>query len=445
VRPSTHNSLAIEYVAIAELKLNQRNPRQHRPSQIKLIRKSIRAFGFCVPPVIDRANNVIIGAARIIAARDEGFDEVPVVRLDNLSEAQTTALMLADNKLAEMSSWNEQLLGEVLHELSLLDLSFDIEATGFSMAEIDLHIDGLSDSAAQDLGDRLPNPGPAVSRPGDLWALGQHRVLCGSAIDPAAVASLMGDEKAAMIITDPPFNVRIPGHVSGNGRHKHSDFVMASGEMSEAEFTSFLESAFVLLARHSHDGSLHYVFMDWRHLGEIVRAGRGVYGELKNLCIWNKGTGGLGSLYRSQHELVFVFKSGSGPHRNNIELGKFGRNRTNVWTHAGANSFGRAGEEGDLLALHPTVKPCGLIADAILDASARGDIILDSFLGSGTTVIAAERTGRRCYGLELDPRYTDTIIRRWQAYTGDVARLLSLDRRSFAEVAEMRSMADAAR
>jgi hypothetical protein len=200
---------------------------------------------------------------------------------------------------------------------------------------------------------------------------------------------------------------------------------MATGEMSEAEFTTFLAQAMARLAAHSEDGALHYICMDWRHLGEVLAAGRDVYSELKNLCVWAKDNAGMGSFYRSQHELVLLFKNGKGAHQNNVQLGQHGRYRSNVWRYPGVNSFGRATEEGNLLALHPTVKPVALVADAILDASRRGEIVLDTFLGSGTTLIAAERVGRVCCGLELDPLYADTIIRRWQAMTGDVAVLAS--------------------
>ena len=286
-------------------------------------------------------------------------------------------------------------------------------------------------------------PGPPISKIGDLWLLGRHRVLCGNALDPAAFAALMGEERAAMVFTDPPYNVPIDGHASGLGAIHHRPFPMASGEMDGAEFTAFLGQAFRNLAAFSVDGSLHYICMDWRHVEELLAAGRDVYGELKNLCVWVKDNAGMGSLYRSQHELVFVFKHGRNGHRNNVQLGQFGRNRSNVWQYPGANSFARCGEEGNLLALHPTVKPVAMVADAILDCSARGDIVLDAFLGSGTTVIAAERTGRRCYGLELDPAYVDTIIRRWQALTGGSARH-AVSGRSFDDLAREAEAANAA-
>ena len=334
--------------------------------------------------------------------------------------------MIAENRLSETSSWNDELLAEQLKELSLLDLDFSLEATGFEMAEIDLRIGDLNTDpdGANDTADTMPAETslPEISQAGDLWLLRHHRLYCGSAVDPRALALLMDGEPGAMIFTDPPYNVRIDGHASGLGAIRHREFAMASGEMDSAQYTDFLTRACLLMARHSVDGSIHFVCNDWRHSGELLAAGHAVYSELKNICVWVKHNAGMGSFYRSQHEFVFVFKHGRAPHRNNIQLGRFGRARSNFWSYPGINSLGRGTDEGKLLELHPTVKPAALVADAILDCSARGDLVLDPFLGSGTTIIAAERTGRRCYGLEIDPLYVDTIIRRWQAFCGDQAR-----------------------
>jgi DNA modification methylase len=332
--------------------------------------------------------------------------------------------MIADNRLTETSAWDDQLLAEQLKELSALNLDFSLEATGFEMGEIDLRIEGLKSGpdAAEDPADKVLLVGPQVTQTGDLWVLGQNRVLCASALDEPAYVLLLGEHRAAIVFTDPPYNVRIEGNVSGLGAICHRDFMMATSEMDPLEFTAFLSRACKLLALYSIDGSIHFICMDWRHIPELLSAGREAYDGLKNLCVWVKSNGGMGSFYRSRHELVFVFKHGRASHRNNVQLGQFGRNRTNVWEYPGIAAFGRSGEEGNLLALHPTVKPVALVADAIMDASARGEVILDAFLGSGTTVIAAERTGRRCYGLELDPVYVDTVVRRWQAYTGERAR-----------------------
>jgi DNA modification methylase len=414
----------VSYRAIAELTLDRRNPRQHSPRQIRQIARSIETFGFVVPVLVDANLKVIAGHGRLMAAQQLGWSSVPTIRLDHLSEVQARALMIADNRLSENSSWDDQLLAEQLEELSVQDLDFNLEVTGFDLGEIDLRIEGLSsplpESAADDLS-KVPT-GPAVTRAGDLWRLGEHRVLCGSALDDASYAALMGSARAQMIFSDPPYNVRVDGHVSGLGAIRHREFAMASGEMSEAEFTKFLSRAFALFGRHYVDGSLHYLCIDWRHLAELLAAGASVYSKLMNLCAWTKNNAGMGSFYRSQHELIFIYKFGRKPHRNNIRLGQYGRNRTNVWSYPCASSFGRSGEEGKLLALHPTVKPAALVADAIVDCTSRRDLVLDGFLGSGTTLIAAERTGRRCYGLEIDPLYVDAIVRRWQTFTRADAR-----------------------
>jgi DNA modification methylase len=446
-KPPETFPLKIEGCRISELKLNPENPRIHSPRQIRQIARSIEAFGFNVPVLADAELNVIAGHGRILACRQLGLSEVPVIRLERLTEAQVHAFTIADNRLTENSVWDDKLLAEQLHELSLLDLDFSLEATGFEMGEIDLRIEGLNpqEESAADPADSIPAAaltGPPVTRPGDLWLLGQHRVYCGSALDANAYASVMQEAKAAMVFTDPPYNVHIEGNVSGRGAIHHREFAMASGEMNPAEFTAFLSRSLRLLARHSAGGSLHYICMDWRHMGELLAAGKEAYAELKNLCVWAKDTPAMGSFYRSQHELIFVFKNGREVHRNNIQLGQFGRNRGNVWRYPGANAFTRGGDEGNLLALHPTVKPVALVADAILDCSQRRDVVLDAFLGSGTTVIAAERTGRRCYGLEIDPLYVDTNIRRWQTFTGSAARHAESGQ-SFSELESKRGSANA--
>jgi DNA modification methylase len=429
--------ISVVYRRIAELKPDPKNPRAHSPKQIRQIARSIDTFSFNVPVLVDSHGKVIAGHGRLEAAKLLGWSEVPTICLEHLTEAQSRAFMIADNRLTENSVWDDRLLAEQLKELSLLDLDFSLEATGFEMGEIDLRIEGLTadseDGAAFEEAPSTLPAGPPVTRVGDLWLLGSHRVLCGNALDHSAFTALMQDDRAKMVFIDPPYNVPIEGNVSGLGAVHHREFMMASGEMNEAEFTSFLAGAFSLLIRYSADGSLHFVCMDWRHLVELLVAGKQVYGELKNLCVWAKDNAGMGSLYRSQHELVFVFKQRGQAHRNNVQLGQYGRNRSNLWLYPGANSFSRSSAEGNLLALHPTVKPVALVADAILDCTSRRDIVLDSFLGSGTTVIAAQRSGRRCYGLELDPLYVDTIVRRWQAFTHEDAHHESSGR-SFKEI-----------
>ena len=419
-------SLKIVYRRIDTLKPDPANPRRHTKRQIRQIADSIETFDFNVPILIDCDDNIVAGHGRFFACRLLGITEVPTLCLDHLTPEQARAFRIADNRLTEISTWDDRLLAEQLRDLSLHGLDFTLEATGFEVGEIDLRIASLEEPPERDddPADVVPgvSAGPSLSKVGDLWDLDRHRLLCGSALETPAFAALMGEEQAAMGFTDPPYKVPIEGHASGLGATHHRPFPMASGEMDSTEFTSFLCEAFRNLAAFSVDGSIHFVCMDWRHVEELLAAGRAAYGELKNLCVWVKDNAGMGSLYRSQHELVFVFKHGRNGHRNNVQLGRFGRNRSNIWHYPGANSFARCGEEANLLALHPTVKPVAMVADAILDCSARGDIVLDAFLGSGTTVIAAERTGRRCYGLELDPAYIDTIVRRWQALTGGSAR-----------------------
>ena len=418
--PVAAPKVAVSYHAIDTLKPDLGNPRRHSSKQVQHIADSIKAFGFNVPILIDNDLKVIAGHGRLLACRKLGWTEVPTISIGHLTKAQARAV---------------------------LDLDFSLEATGFDMAEIDLRITAL-DAAPDpqpDAADALPaaSLGPPVSKIGDLWLLGDHRVICADALRVQAYEALLGEERAAMVFTDPPYNVPIEGHVGGLGATHHRPFPMACGEMDRPGFAAFLTRACSNLAAFSGDGSLHFVCMDWRHLDELLAAGNTVYGELKNLCVWVKANAGMGSLYRSQHELVLVFKRSGGAHRNNVQLGRFGRNRSNVWQYPGVNSFSRNGEEGNLLALHPTVKPVALVSDAILDCTARRDIVLDGFLGSGTTLIAAERTGRRCRGLELDPGYVDTIIRRWQALTGDAA-VHAASGMTFNELACEREVADAA-
>jgi DNA modification methylase len=438
--------MSVAYRQIEELKPDPANPRRHTRKQVRQIAESIKAFGFNVPILIDRYGNIIAGHGRWLAGREFGITEVPTLCLDHLTPAQARAFMIADNRLSEISVWDDRLLARQLKELSLVGLDFDIEVTGFEMGEIDLRIASLDDpaQAEADPADVVPEiPATPLSKLGDMWLLHRHRLLCGSALDSPVFAALMGEERAATAFIDPPYNVRIDGHAGGLGAIHHRPFPMASGEMDRPEFTAFLGEAFRNLAAFSVDGAIHFVCMDWRHIEELLAAGREAYDELKNICVWVKDNAGMGSFYRSRHEFIAVFKHGRQGHRNNIQLGQFGRNRSNVWHYPGANSFTRYSEEGNLLALHPTVKPVAMVADAILDCSARGDIVLDAFLGSGTTLIAAERTGRRCHGMELDPAYVDTSVRRWQKLTGGSARHAASGR-SFDDLAREAEVANAA-
>jgi len=426
--------LEIEHRAIDSLVLRRSNPRTHSEKQVRQIAASIQEFGFTNPILIDRSGTIVAGHGRVRAAKQLGLTTVPTVLLEHLSEAQIRAYVIADNRLAECAGWDRDLLSIELQALSELDLDFSLEVTGFDTPELDLLIAGRTDESEADPADAStgidPNA-PVVSRPGDLWKIGPHRLLCGDALDADAYSRLLVGKQAALVFVDPPYNVRIDGHVSGLGRARHAEFAMASGEMSEAEFTAFLEKALGHHAAHSRDGALHFVCMDWRHSGELLAASSLVYSECKNLCVWVKTNAGMGSLYRSQHELVYVFKVGTAPHVNNVELGRHGRYRSNVWRYAGVNTFGTDRDEA--LAMHPTVKPVRLVADAILDCSRRGDLVLDGFAGSGTTILAAERTGRIGYGLELEPRYVDAAIRR-MAEHASLEAVLAATGQSFDEV-----------
>ncbi|TXG84448.1 MAG: DNA methylase N-4 [Sphingomonadales bacterium] len=427
--------LEIIYRAVGDLRPRATNPRTHSKKQLEQVAASIRRFGFTNPVLIDEEDGIIAGHGRVEAAKLIGMAEVPTVRLADMSEADIRAYVIADNRLAENAGWDRELLGLELKYLSDLDIDFEVTITGFDAPEIDVLIGELSlDGEADDPADSVPEAiaGPAVTRPGDIWHIGPHRLICGDSTRAETYAALLGPEKAAMVFTDPPYNVPISGHVSGLGSIQHREFAMASGEMSSAQFTDFLTRVFGHLAAFSVDGAIHFQCMDWRHIGEILAAGDAAFTELKNLCVWAKTNGGMGSLYRSAHELVFVFKSGTAPHVNNVELGKHGRYRTNVWSYAGANSFGASRDED--LAMHPTVKPVAMVADAILDCSRRKDIVLDAFAGSGTTLVAAHRTGRRGYGIEIDPAYCDVIIRRMQK-THDLEATLGANGRSFDQVA----------
>lgn len=405
------------------LKPNPRNARTHSKKQIKQIAQSIRAFGFIAPVLIDENAMILAGHGRVEAAKLTGLSSIPCRRVGSLTAEQKRAYVLADNKLALNAGWDEQLLAEELEELVSLDRGFEIDATGFSIPEVDTLIEGLTPEEPNDPSDDLlVVDAPARCNPGDIWRLGSHRLICGDALDPALVDLLMNEEKARMVFTDPPYNVPIDGHVCGSGKIKHREFAMATGEMSKAQFIAFLKTAFDNLVSRSLDGAIHFICMDWRHMAELMAAGGEVYSELKNLIVWAKDNGGMGTFYRSRHELIFAYKVGDSPHVNAFELGQHGRYRTNVWSYRGVNTM-KAGRLEEL-ALHPTVKPVQMVADAIKDVSGRGDIVLDLFGGSGSTLIAAEKTGRRGYLCELDPVYCDRIIARWEAFAKDDAEQL---------------------
>ena len=434
----------IQTVPIDTLTPYRNNARTHSKKQIRQIADSIKRFGFTNPILVDGKGGVIAGHGRLAAAKLLGMKEVPTILLSHLSETEQRAYVIADNQLAAKAGWDKEILAIELQ--ALVDLDFDVSLTGFDIPEVDLIISEFSpDNRDDDDEDAEPAPleksaGPAVTRVGDVFVLGDHRLVCGNALSADVFQQLMQGEKAGVCFTDPPYNVPIAGNVSGLGKTKHREFAMASGEMSDDEFAEFLEQSFSQIAASCVPGAIAFICMDWRHVAETIDAGRHVFGDLLNLCVWNKTNAGMGSLYRSQHELVLVFRNGKAPHRNNVELGKHGRHRSNVWTYRGVNSFG-AGRMEDLEA-HPTVKPVNLVADALLDVSRRGDIVLDPFGGSGTTLLAAHKTGRSARLVEIDPLYCDLIVRRFEKHTGKQARLAATGQ-TFEELGEERAAASA--
>jgi DNA modification methylase len=423
---------------IGELKPSPRNARTHSERQILKLVASFVRFGFVSPILVDENGEVIAGHGRLEAARRLGRTVVPTICVSHMSDADKRAYRIADNRLAELAGWDDDLLKIEFEEFAVLDPDL-LDITGFEIAEIEIILDGPPEKKPKaDPADALPQTAGAVvvTRLGDVWDLGNHRIACGSALEAIVHEILLGNRLAQMVFTDPPYNVKVDGHVGGLGKVRHREFAMASGEMSRAEFVAFLKTAFERIAEVAEDGAIIFTCIDWAHLHEMLEAGHAVFDALKNIVCWSKTNGGMGSLYRSQHELIPVWKKGKAPHVNNIALGAHGRYRTNVWTYAGANTF-RRGRMADL-ASHPTVKPCALVMDAIKDCSKPGGLVLDPFGGSGTTLIAAEKTRRHARLIELDPAYVDLTIRRWEKLTGRPA-VHAETGKTFAETATERA------
>ena len=415
----------IEQRAPSDLRPYARNARTHSKKQVKQIADSIRRFGFTNPVLVTDAGEIIAGHGRVEAAKLLDLTSVPTLRLSHLTDEERRAYVLADNKLALNAGWDQEVLAIELQ--ALIDLQFDVSLTGFSTTEVDLTLDTARESSPSGRdasADNIPAlQTDPVCRPGELWTLGRHRLICGDAREAATYEALMQGGRADLIFTDPPYNVPIDGHVCGSGAVRHREFAMAAGEMSEQAFTTFLSDSLGAMAGVARDGAIAFVCMDWRHMGELLTAGRQVFRELKNLCVWNKSNAGMGAFYRSKHELVFAFKVGEGAHTNTFGLGEGGRHRSNVWDYPGISSVSATRSEE--LAMHPTVKPTALVADAIRDCSRRGEVVLDGFGGSGTTLVAAEVTGRSARLIEYDPLYCDVILRRYTGLTGKVAKLAS--------------------
>ena len=426
----------IEIIPVAQLHAAKTNPRVHNADQIGRIARSIEKFGFNGAILIDENNEIIAGHGRLEGAKRAGLTELPCIRKVGLTEQEKRAYRIADNKIAEQAGWNRGLLAGEFR--LLIEAEFELELTGFDLPEIDLVVSQVEEGSprGQDDEDRLPDSaeGPAVTQTGDTWLLGRHRLYCGDSRERASFDQALGKGQAHALFADAPYNVDI-SDVVGRGRVRHRQFAMASGEMPRGEFEAFLSKCFGHAADCLVPGAVAFVMMDWRHIGEVLQAGNAAFAELKNLCVWNKVNAGMGSFYRSQHELVFVWKSKGGDSINNVRLGRYGRNRSNVWTYAGANGF-RAGRTEDL-SVHPTVKPVALVADAIRDVTHRGHVVLDPFAGSGTTIMACEKTGRSARAIEIDPRYCDAALRRFEQQTGE-APILAETGQTFDQVRQVR-------
>jgi len=421
--------LRLQYIALAELRPSPHRSRRSTAEHVGRLTASICDLGFTVP-ILVRETEIVDGHVRVEAATRLGLDRVPAIEVSHLSSAEIRKLRLTLNRTAEMGEWDlDQLRVEIA---DLIDLDVDLSSTGFSVQELDIILLDEDDEGSEEAGDQVPDAaGPSVTRPGDLWLLGDHRIICGNALDSDVHAMLLDERAVHLVLTDPPYNVSIPGNVSGLGKQKHADFVMASGEMNDAEWQAFLDKVLMLLTAPLIEGGIIFAFMDWRSIHRLYAAGSAAGLSLVNLVVWYKEAGAMGGLYRSAHELIALFCKGKVPRTNNVELGRHGR----VWVAPGANRRGSSANE--MLEFHATPKPVELCVDAILDVTQRGDTVLDIFLGSGTTLIAAEKTGRACCGIEIEPRFVDVAIRRWERLTGQEA-VLAETGETFAQMNEIR-------
>lgn len=418
------HKLNITYLPLDQLKHYDRDLKKHSQKQIDKTARILNEYGFVQPIVINANNVVVLGTNLVEAAQKLGLEKLPTIKLEHLSEEDLRIIRIAYQRIAEEAEWDKSVLKIELEELKLALPELDLELTGFDIPEIDM-IMNFDPGEETDPNDVMPDEEDIEARVaiGDLWQLGDHLLYCGDALKEESYKSLLNDESVQMVFTDAPYNVKINGHVGNSGKIKHDEFAMASGEMSDDEFTQFLTQAHKHIEKSCNDGAIIYSCMDWRHLSHMLSALDASSLSLKNLCVWNKGVGGMGSLYRSQHELIFVAKKGKAKHINNVELGKHGRNRTNVWDYDGVNGY--HSKRQDELKLHPTVKPIQMVADAMLDCSNPDGIILDPFGGSGTTLLAAEKTNRKARLIELSPHYCDVTIKRWEDMTGQKACLIN--------------------
>ena len=404
----------IECLPIESFKPAKKGLRKNERRQILRLMPSLSEFGQVAPILVDEKLNVIDGQMILEALRELGATHINSCRISHLTDEQLRLLRIALNTIQTKAEWNSLELGAELIELDVMD--FDLSITGLEIAELDslMLLPGKLDQE-----DIPETPDDPISKPGDLWHLGEHRLFCGNALDEAAYTTVLGGATVQLIFTDPPYNLKIKNNVSGLGKVKHDDFAMAVGEMSSEEFRGFLSSTLSSCRDCSEQGSVLFVCMDWRQIDNLQHAAKQSCLHHINTCVWDKGNGGMGALYRSRHELVAVFCTDPVPAINNIQLGKFGRNRTNVWQYPGANSKGSSAN--DALHLHATPKPVELVEDAILDVTKPKAHVLDPFIGSGTTILAAERTNRIAFGIELEPKFIDVAVIRWQKMTGKKA------------------------
>jgi DNA modification methylase len=426
--------LRLQIMALSALRPSPHRTRRSTAAHVRRLMASISDLGFTVP-ILVREGEIVDGHVRVEAATRLGLDHVPAIEVAHLSPTEIRKLMLAINRSGELGEWDlDQLRIEIAE---LVDLEVDLSSTGFSAQEIDIIL--LDDTGEEEgaTDEDIPDvPQVPVTRAGDLWLLGDHRILCSNALDREVYAQLLDGRTIDAVLTDPPYNVPIAGNVSGLGKKTHAEFLMASGELNDAEWQAFLDKVLARLSAPLADGGVAFVFMDWRSIHRLYAAGFAAGLSLINLIVWYKQAGAMGSLYRSAHELIAVFCKGKTPRVNQVELGRHGRNRTNLWLAPGANRRGSSANE--MLEAHATPKPVELCVDALLDVTERGDTVLDIFLGSGTTLIAAEKTGRACCGIEIDAGFVDVIVRRWERLTGQDAVLADTGE-TFTELSAVRN------
>lgn len=417
--------LKIETVNVGQLKPYKNNAKIHSPDQISQIAASIQQFGFVSPILIDENDEIIAGHGRFEAAKILNLSQVPVLSIGHLTNVQKRKLRIADNRISENGGgWDADLLNIEIGELCELEDIADITITGFNDIEIDQILAEPRTKAEVKKLDTVPYVADdeIITVPGDIWEFdGRHRIICGDSTDRDTFAKLLGDKRVNLVLQDPPFNIKIDGFVSGNGSVKHPDFAMAAGKMSDSEYAEFLGKNFALCSEFANDNAMIFNFIDWRNIMPMLTACKQNFARYINLCVWVKNKAGMGTPYRSQHELCTVFLNKGGTVPDHIKLGKYGRNRSNVWHYYGCNSYGPHRND---LKMHPTVKSFEMLSDIMLDVTSIGDAVLDCFLGSGSTFIAAQRHKRICYGIEYEPKYVDTCVKRfYEAFGIDAINL----------------------